>query len=370
MNDIKTVEHYFLSIKKTVPCTVPPCLQQRDISWDVQYQLNTNNHEAPPAFDLNFFLSRLVAGDKSLKEFRSVSRKRLALVSSKIGYIDPEAQELIEQMHRYSKARDLMLSEPKITLDLLLEVHRLVEAQHRDSGKIRTKPNWVGGESPLNAYYVSPPPEMVPALLNDWLLFVNDQTQTPEVRAIIGHNQLLNIHPFADGNGRTSRLVLHTTLEKKYGELLHPSLYRLHKKFDTYIEAIHDTLCESAFTRAPHHYWHDSVSWCDETKTRILKLLKSTMGVIQSKLVFAIISKNAKDLIDYLWSQPIICEADLMSHFKWDFVQSHQTIKELVDLKLIIPRRLKYPENAIIYESPEIIEVFNRLDSVIFEQKN
>ncbi|MBQ4846910.1 Fic family protein [Pseudoalteromonas sp. MMG005] len=369
MNEIKTVDYYFPFINKTVPCTVPPTLHKRKISWDIQYELNTNNLEAPQNFDLNFFLSRLVAGSKSLKESRSVSRKRLALVSSKIGYIDPEAQELIEQMRRYNKAKELMRSESKITLDLLLEVHKLVESEHRNSGKIRTKANWVGGETPINAYYVGPPPEMVPDLLNDWLLFVNDQEQTPEIRAIIGHNQLLNIHPFSDGNGRTSRLVLHTILEKKYGEMLHPSLYRLHKKFDTYIEAIHDTLSESAFDSPPHKYWYESLTYCDGLKNAMQALLMSATKEIQSRLIFFGISKNAKSLIDFLWSQPIVCEVDLMHYFKWNFLESHQTIKELADLQLIIPRRLKYPENTIVYDCPIIIEALNNLDRIIFEQK-
>ncbi|WP_139158563.1 MULTISPECIES: hypothetical protein [Pseudoalteromonas] len=115
MNDIKTVEHYFHNVKKRLPCTVPPQLYGRDIVWDIQYKLSHDNQQTPKAFDLNFFLSRLVAGNKSLKEARGVSRKRLALVSSKIGYSDPEALDLLKQMHRYCKAKDLLANVKVIT---------------------------------------------------------------------------------------------------------------------------------------------------------------------------------------------------------------------------------------------------------------
>ena len=367
MNDINKVDCFFYGVNKKIACTIPPKIYKADVSWDIQFELNKNDVEMPVTFDLNFFLSRFVAGDKSLKESRNISRKRLALVSSKIGFIDPEAQALREQMHRYSRAKEMMLSESEITLELLLEVHKLVEPVQSNSGVIRTKPNWIGGKNPDTAYYVSPPPELVPDLLDDWLLFINDINQSIEVRAIIGHNQLLNIHPFSDGNGRTSRLVLHSLLERKYGEIIHPSIYRLNKEFDTYVEAISDSLSVSSFTRSPHKYWNENMSFCEDIKLAMLEVLKSTMSTIKSKLIFSIISQHTQDLIDYLWSQPVFCEADLMSHFGWDYFESQKAIKELIDLRLIIPRKIKYPENAIIYDCPIIINTLTSLDSMVFE---
>ncbi|MGQ0616091.1 MAG: Fic family protein [Acidimicrobiia bacterium] len=75
-------------------------------------------------------------------------------------------------------------------------------------GVVRTEQGWIGGSSPLDAHLVTPPPEEVPALLDDLIAYVNDADVDPVSQAAIAHAQFEIIHPFADGNGRVGRVLV------------------------------------------------------------------------------------------------------------------------------------------------------------------
>ena len=102
----------------------------------------------------------------------------------------------------------------------LLKVHeRLMEGTWLAhlGGVIRHEQNWIGGSdyNPCSAAYVPPPPEHVSALLDDLLAYVNSDTHSPLVQAALAHAQFETIHPFADGNGRTGRALIHVVLRRR-----------------------------------------------------------------------------------------------------------------------------------------------------------
>ena len=79
-------------------------------------------------------------------------------------------------------------------------------AQH--VGVLRTEQGWIGGTSPLDAHLVPPPPDEVPALVEDLVAYVNRDDVDPVSQAAIAHAQFEVIHPFADGNGRVGRVLV------------------------------------------------------------------------------------------------------------------------------------------------------------------
>ena len=79
-------------------------------------------------------------------------------------------------------------------------------AQH--VGVLRTEQGWIGGTSPLDAHLVTPPPDEVPALVDDLVAYVNRDDVDPVSQAAIAHAQFEIIHPFADGNGRVGRVLV------------------------------------------------------------------------------------------------------------------------------------------------------------------
>lgn len=82
-------------------------------------------------------------------------------------------------------------------------------------GVVRTEQGWIGGSSPFDAHLVTPPPEELPALLEDLVAFVNGEDLDPVSQAAIAHAQFEVIHPFADGNGRVGRILVAWILARR-----------------------------------------------------------------------------------------------------------------------------------------------------------
>lgn len=55
--------------------------------------------------------------------------------------------------------------------------------------------------------YIPPEYSDVPILLDELIKYVNESSDHPIIKAAITHYQLVTIHPFEDGNGRTARII-------------------------------------------------------------------------------------------------------------------------------------------------------------------
>jgi Fic family protein len=120
-------------------------------------------------------------------------------------------------------AVDLGSQPGRLTVDDILQIHHTLlrsTYHHGIAGLLRDKQNWIGGNdfTPLGATFVPPPPELVPDLLRDLCRFIDRDDIAPAAQAAIAHAQFENIHPFADGNGRTGRALVYTVLRRR-GEI-------------------------------------------------------------------------------------------------------------------------------------------------------
>ncbi len=133
---------------------------------------------------------------------------------------DQIAVEILCNIAAMEAAVGLGSSSEAITLDHLLDIHRTVigSAGANDlAGVVRTTQNWIGGSSynPCAASFVPPPPERLDDLLNDLVDYVNSDDHPVLVQAAIAHAQFETIHPFADGNGRAGRALIHVILRRR-----------------------------------------------------------------------------------------------------------------------------------------------------------
>lgn len=81
----------------------------------------------------------------------------------------------------------------------------------------RQEPVWVGGggSTPVTADYVGPDHHRIPAAIDDLTTFLERDDFPVLAQAAIAHAQFETIHPFADGNGRTGRALVHLVLRDK-----------------------------------------------------------------------------------------------------------------------------------------------------------
>ena len=99
-----------------------------------------------------------------------------------------------------------------ITERLILEIHeRLVTGVRGGTaapGEYRRVQNFVVNSATGETIYTPPPPDEVPSLMRELVAWLNRPSDIhPVITSGISQFQLVHIHPFIDGNGRTSRLL-------------------------------------------------------------------------------------------------------------------------------------------------------------------
>lgn len=168
----------------------------------------------------------------TINRLRKMSKKKSSYASNKIEgnpLTESQAEAVIEsdphghflkpeqEIRNYYLALNLLEDEAKkktpFSKDLLLQVQALVE-----KGASKEKIGLRGAMPPgfLFAVYDSTtgmaeyiPPEHTEILdlLDELITYVNTTDDHPLIVAAIVHYQLVTIHPFEDGNGRTARLM-------------------------------------------------------------------------------------------------------------------------------------------------------------------
>lgn len=100
----------------------------------------------------------------------------------------------------------------RLSLDLILKIQKQVTdglLPEFESGHLRQQPVQVNDPRTRQVKYLPPDIKDVESLMADLIEFVNNSRDKidPLILAGIFHKQMVLIHPFTDGNGRTTRLA-------------------------------------------------------------------------------------------------------------------------------------------------------------------
>jgi Fic family protein len=94
---------------------------------------------------------------------------------------------------------------------ILKQIHALVlyGIDRENAGKYRQVPVMIAGSK-----HLPPQPYLLQSLMEDYFFFYQENKENlhPVLLAAEMHERLVTIHPFIDGNGRTSRLVMNLIL--------------------------------------------------------------------------------------------------------------------------------------------------------------
>lgn len=123
-----------------------------------------------------------------------------------------DIRELLNYRDAFALVSDYLDSGAPITEGLIREIHkRLVAGVRGDRarpGEYRRVQNYIANSITGEIVYTPPPPAAVPALMRDLVTWLNQPGEIhPVLISGIAQFQLVHIHPFVDGNGRTSRLL-------------------------------------------------------------------------------------------------------------------------------------------------------------------
>ncbi len=123
-----------------------------------------------------------------------------------------DVRELLNYRQAFNLVAEYLGSGEPITEALIREIHqRLVTGVRGGAaqpGQYRLIQNYVGHSQTREVIYTPPPPEQVPPLMRELVEWLRTDTGIhPVLVAGLAQFQLVQIHPFVDGNGRTSRLL-------------------------------------------------------------------------------------------------------------------------------------------------------------------
>ena len=123
-----------------------------------------------------------------------------------------DVRELLNYRRAFELVAEYLDSGAPITEALVREIHkRLVEGVRGGKaapGQYRKVQNIVVNSTTGRTVYTPPPPYDVPPLMAKMVTWLNEQAEVhPVLVSGVAQFELVHIHPFLDGNGRTSRLL-------------------------------------------------------------------------------------------------------------------------------------------------------------------
>ena len=122
-----------------------------------------------------------------------------------------EHLEAINHSEAVELILDLVQNKIHLTEYILKQLHGLIlrGINKYDAGKYRNVNVMISGST-----HKPPEPFMLDKLMEEYFLFyeANKNTMHPVLLAAEMHERLVTIHPFVDGNGRTSRLIMNLIL--------------------------------------------------------------------------------------------------------------------------------------------------------------
>ena len=163
-------------------------------------------------------------------KFRKNTKKRSSYASNKIegnpltyeqadAAIEAKNRHFLkpeQEIRNYYLALELLEkkleNKEPLSLKLLLEVQKQIcEGEPKEKIGLRgvMPPGvlfavWNDDGTPA---YIPPEYSEIPTLLDELFKYINDSDDHPLIKAAVIHYQLVTIHPFEDGNGRTARII-------------------------------------------------------------------------------------------------------------------------------------------------------------------
>lgn len=149
-----------------------------------------------------------------------ISHKRISEASyDPRGTADQRALEVLANIEAMEQAIQIGSGGQAIVDETIIDLHRtlLGATQPKIAGVIRDSQNWIGGRyhTPVGADFIPPPPGEVARLLGDLAEFMNREDLPSTLQAALAHAQFETIHPFADGNGRVGRCLIHVIFRRR-----------------------------------------------------------------------------------------------------------------------------------------------------------
>lgn len=189
-NDYERIRRSFQAEQRTIPKSA---IAKEQRQFSIKFTYNTQ---------------RIEGSTLSLKE-------TLELIEHKVSPSGKPIEDAKEAEAHDELFQELIKLKKDISQDLVLESNwKLLKDTKPDvAGKLRRRGVGISGSK-----FVPPAPVEIQALLNDFFKWYNNAKRSTKMNPVelagLVHLKFVTIHPFADGNGRVSRLLMNFVLNR------------------------------------------------------------------------------------------------------------------------------------------------------------
>lgn len=171
-------------------------LRKIEDAWDIEYTYESN---------------RIEGNTLTLQETELVVNEGVTIAGKSMR----EHLEAINHAEAVAYIKDIATQDIEISERTIKEIHALVlhGIDRNNAGRYRNVPVMISG-----SLHVPPQPYLVDKQMEDFIIRYKEMEMSkthPLLIAAYLHDELVRIHPFIDGNGRTCRLLMNLYLLRK-----------------------------------------------------------------------------------------------------------------------------------------------------------
>ncbi|MCU0328371.1 MAG: Fic family protein [Chitinophagales bacterium] len=190
--------------------TLDTLLQEIDILKSEYKQLQSIHNpkiQDALAIEYTYESNRIEGNTLTLQETQLVIEKGLTISGKSLR----EHLEAINHKEAIDFMTDIVKHNEPFNERNLLQIHSIIlkSIDKENAGIYRKVPVLISGST-----HTPPQPYLVAKLMEDYFIFYEENKESlhPVILSAEMHERLVTIHPFIDGNGRTSRLVMNLIL--------------------------------------------------------------------------------------------------------------------------------------------------------------
>jgi Fic family protein len=275
--------------------------------------------------------STAIEGNKlTLEEVSQLAQGRKIMATRK------EKQEVLNYLNVLQNIQNYQYN-GKITEKLLLKLHKDITKEildnPADEGNYRTVQVVVGNKFTGEVIFTPPKTEEVPQLTKALLGWINQEIElSPVLIAGLAHYELVRIHPFVDGNGRTARALATLILYIRDFDI--KRFFTLDDYYDSdrkaYYTALKSVDKNTLDTTQWIEYFTDSVLISiNEVKQKILSLSVKKTGP-----QIALTEKQMK-IMEKIVANGKITSGEIQEMFKISRQAVHKELQKMIELGII-----------------------------------
>ena len=272
----------------------------------------------------------------SLEEVRLLAQGREIMATRK------DRQEVLNYLEALEKI-PLFAKRDFFSIPDLLELHKIVTKDTLqnplDEGVIRNRRVYVGNSITGEVIFEPPPVNQVTGLLQGFFEWMNSSQTEPldtVIEAGITHYEIVRIHPFIDGNGRTARVMATLVLYKR--GLDTKRFFSLDDYYDSdrrrYYDVLRSIDQNSIDITGWLEYFTEGVAISIKTvRDKVLGLSRG-IKVLKDRGQVALTERQMK-IVEWVIDKGRITNSNLRQLFKIGDRAALKEINKLVELKVV-----------------------------------